>query len=279
MLRLIANKESILLLLAISAAGCRSTDTVSVAEPTWDYVVATESQPSLALPRAAVSESPIPAPGVESPVWPGKSDALVFAWTDGAPVNFEKRGKARINDAGVMELAGGSFVAEEIGNQLLEACTRSNELTVEVVLKANNTTQSGPARIVSFSTDHNSRNFTLGQDRNNLTLRLRTVKTGANGIPPETILTSVKKGRPMHLVVTYRPGELAAFVDGKEVLRTDDVKGDFSTWQPHHLILGDEFNGQRDWSGDLERVALFSQYLTTETAQERFLLMMKSMAD
>ena len=172
-----------------------------------------------------------------------------------------------------------SFVAEGINSRLLEACSRSNELTIEVVLTACNTKQNRPARIVSFSTDHNSRNFTLGQDRNKLTLRLRTAKIGVNGIPPETVLTRAKKEHPMHLVVTYRPDELAAFVDGKEVLRTDDLKGDFSTWQPHHLILGDEFNGQRDWSGDLERVALFSQFMTTEAAHERFQLMVEFMAD
>jgi hypothetical protein len=275
MLRLTTPKESIVLVLAIFAAGCRSTDTASVVEPGWDYGTAAEYQPTLATPYEALTESPIPAQGVAQPEWPGNSEAIVFAWSGGSAEGLAKRGKAEISKAGSMKLAGGSFVAEGRNSRLLEACSQSNELTIEAVLTSHNTTQQGPARIVSFSTDHNSRNFTLGQDREKLTLRLRTSKTGANGIPPETVLTKVTKGGTMHLVVTYRPGELAAFVDGEEVFRTKELKGDFSNWEPHHLIFGDEFNGQRDWSGDLERVALFSEFTTAEAARARFLMIVE----
>lgn len=268
MFRWNASGISIVLLMAMTAVGCRSTDCGSVADPALRYGATTEIQPVPAEAPGII----MPAPILAVPVWPGDADNLMFAWMEGTTVNLKKRGKARINAMGLMELSGGSFTAEGVNRQLLEACSQSNALTIEVVLRTDNKKQQGPARIVSFSTDHNSRNFTLGQDRDKLTLRLRTSKTGANGTPPETSLTKVEKNRRMHLIVTYRPGELVAFVDGKETLRTADLKGDFSTWTPHHLIFGDEFNGQRDWSGDLERVAIFSQFTTTEAAHKRYQL-------
>ena len=42
------------------------------------------------------------------------------------------------------------------------------------------------------------------------------------------------------------------------------VQGDFSNWTPHHLVLGDEWNGERNWSGTLEGVAVFSRALNAD---------------
>jgi hypothetical protein len=34
-----------------------------------------------------------------------------------------------------------------------------------------------------------------------------------------------------------------------------------SNWAPHHLLFGDEFNGERNWAGTLEGVAIYSRAL------------------
>src|SRR5262249_37644208 len=119
--------------------------------------------------------------------------------------------------------------------------------------------QSGPARIATFSSSAYSRDFTLGQDRDKLIFRLRTPKSGDNGVNPETTVCAIPAGVPLHVVIAYRPGQLVAYVDGKEVYRGNNVQGDFSNWTRHHLVFGDEFDGNRPWAGTLEGVAIYSR--------------------
>ncbi len=56
-------------------------------------------------------------------------------------------------------------------------------MTIEAWVKPANTTQSGPARIVTLSRDPGSRNFTLGQKAGAYEVRFRTTSTSANGEP------------------------------------------------------------------------------------------------
>ncbi len=171
------------------------------------------------------------------------------------------RGRARLNHDHAMVLTGGAFLVKDADAALLKACKQSHQLTVEAVICSDHLNQTGPARIVSFSNNAGSRNFTLGQERENMIFRVRTPKTGTNGVNPETTLCKIEPGKPLHVAVTYRPGEMAAYVDGREVYRGRRVQGDFSNWEPHHLLFGDEFDGSRDWSGALEGVAIYNRAL------------------
>ena len=207
--------------------------------------------------------------------WPSNREGLVYLFetgdkpnqvpsADGRPERgyaIRPRGRARLNHAYAMVLAGGSYLVDEANNDLLTACRKSNQLTVEAVIHPDRLDQSGPARIVTFSSSAYSRNFTLGQERDKLIFRLRTPKSGDNGVNPETAVCSIRAGSPLHVVVTYQPGRLVGYVDGKEVYRGESVQGDLSNWAPHHLVFGDEFDGNRDWSGTLEGVAIYSRAL------------------
>ena len=74
----------------------------------------------------------------------------------------------------------------------------------------------------------------------------------------------MQANRTYHVIVTYSGGHVLCYVDGAKVLDTSAVQGDFSNWSPHHLLFGDEWNGQRNWSGTLEGVAVFSRALNEE---------------
>ncbi len=205
--------------------------------------------------------------------WPTDRKDLVFAWrTAAVAVNtvnpltgkpavgkLTRRNAARPDHNYAMLLDGGSAVAADADARLLDACRASNALTIEATLTPANVTQEGPARIVTFSSDPSSRNFTLGQTRDKLILRLRTPQTGPNGTNPETELCSVQANRTCHVVVTYAGGHLLCYVDGAKVFDTSAVQGDFSNWTPHYLLFGDEWSGQRNWSGTIEGVAIFSR--------------------
>jgi hypothetical protein len=212
--------------------------------------------------------------------WPGSHDGLVYLWEgwnrpnrirdEGAGVDRScratLRGKAVPAEGGAVDLAGGALVAQAIADELLAACRASSQLALEAVFTPDTLDQRGPARIVSFSSGSASRNFTLGQEGDRLILRLRTPSTGDNGVDPETTLCTLEAGRTVHLLASYAPGDLRVFADGKPILRSDAVQGDFSNWSEQTLLFGDEVADPRDWSGRLHAVALYARSIGAEEA-------------
>lgn len=209
--------------------------------------------------------------------WPARKDGLVFlfqtaeqpnlaAGPDGRQRSFgiEPRGRARLNRHQGLVLTGGAYLVKDADGALLDACRKSGQLTIEALITPDHLKQNGPARAVTFSSNAGERNFTLGQQGDRLVLRLRTPSTGNNGVNPEVSLCRVAAGRPQHVAVTYRPGETVCYLDGKQVYRGRDVQGDLSNWSPQHLLLGDEWDGGRDWAGAIEGVAIFSRALGAE---------------
>ncbi|MAF08901.1 hypothetical protein CMK11_00480 [Candidatus Poribacteria bacterium] len=221
---------------------------------------------------------------IHPPTWPSDRTSLVVGWRAGEAsaagagaggdgwqsYGMDARGAARKNWEGVLRLAGGSYAIDGADDALLAACRDSGALTVEAVLRADTLTQGGPARIVSFSSSAYSRNFTLGQERNALVLRLRTPNTGENGTPPETRLCGVDGGSTMHVVASYAAGRLVCYLNGEKVSETDAVRGDLSNWAPHRLVLGDEWDGGRDWAGELEGVAIYSRAMDATEAMRNY---------
>lgn len=240
--------------------------------------------PGLSSTPALPPVKPIDLASLKS--WPGDGPGLVLAWRRGfgrdrivSTVDkaanrwrLATRDNARLGESGELQTAGGAFVVGGAAKTLLEACRRTNQLSIEVVLSTANTEQFGPARIVSFSVDPYNRNFTLGQDRDQLVLRLRTPQTGENGMRPETKLCSIEAGRWKHVVVTYRDGQLVCYRNGREVSRTSAVRGDFSNWTELHLLLGDEWEDHRHWHGRIERVAVFNRVVSADEVKKRFML-------
>jgi len=209
--------------------------------------------------------------------WPLRKDGLVFLFQTAEQPNLAPgadgrqrsyalgpRARARLNRNQGLVLTGGAYLVKDADSELLEACRKSGQLTIEAVIEPDHLKQNGPARIVTFSTSAGERNFTLGQQDDRLIFRLRTPATGTNGVNPEVTLCRVAAGQPQHVAVTYRPGELACYLNGNEVYRGRDVQGDFSNWSPQHLLLGDEWDGSRDWAGAVEGVAIFSRALDAE---------------
>lgn len=220
------------------------------------------------------------------PEWPGNLQGLVFLWENGAQQNeikitgenkiricrVDARGRAKLGRYFEMDIKDGIFVAEDVDKALLSACKKTNQLTVEALITPDNLQQKGPARIISFSTSQVSRNFTLGQEKDNLIFRLRTPKTGENGIHPQVELYKVEAHKSYHVVVSYKPGQVACYVNGKPVFISPDIHGDFSNWSAQHLIFGDEWNGNRNWSGKLEGIAIYNRFMELDEARENYAL-------
>ena len=139
---------------------------------------------------------------------------LVFNWKAKSTAFLKPKHKIAFASDGFLELTNTAIEIERHNDLLLAACQLHSELCVEAVIKSLREIQPGrggvpPSRIISFSQDHNKRNFTLGQERNKLVLRLNTSdsSTDGNGLfgGQNKILAPVKVGRAQHVIVSYRP--------------------------------------------------------------------------
>ena len=215
--------------------------------------------------------------------WPFVDESLFYAWSarmgstkmlgsvTESKVRAVRRGQMKFDSSGRMNVTGGSLLITGASRPLVEAAKKANELTIETLIATPNLTQVGPARIITFSMDGYSRNFTLGQERDELLFRLRTLRTGTNGIDPQSVLTKLQAGKPQHIIVTYRSGEIVAFLNGEQVYKSDKITGDFSNWDgKHQLVIGEEYKGGRGWNGIVDRVAIFNRFMENDEAVARY---------
>ena len=233
-----------------------------------------ETQATTAKPQAIPPDVKMPR---MSDAWPGNTEGALFVWATGKSATtsaVRPRDDARIGAGGGMVLGRGAMLAQGADTALLDACKASNQLSIETLVTPGDTKQGGPARIVSFSQDAYKRNFTLGQQGSTLVLRLRTTRTGENGMKPETSLCKVSAAKPHHVIVTYSPGKLSCYLNGKSVLQSGRVRGDFSNWSPMHLLFGDEWDGARRWSGKLQGIAIHARVIGAKEAAARHKLAM-----
>ncbi len=228
-------------------------------------------------PRGTESHDPVPVPSA-----PGKG--LLLGWKRGfesdrlfgprgapeAGWRLQARGDGKLDETGRIHVERGAMVLRGPEEAVLKGCRQRGELAIEIAFAPTEARQTGPARIFSFSEDPHHRNFTLGQEEDRLVFRLRTTRTGENGMNPQTVFGRVRQGRTHHLVLTYRPGRLAAYLDGKRVCDSTDVEGDLSNWTPQHLLVGDEWRDSRHWRGTVEWLALYCRWMDEQEAEKRW---------
>lgn len=145
----------------------------------------------------------------------GRGNLPALAW-NGEPRQTPTQGQTRQGTSWLQTTAPASTLAERI------AATK--QFTLSVVCVTADTTQRGPATIVSFSRDQYHRNFGIAQDGDALVIWLRTVLSGREAAAPYLEIPGVfTTTAARHLVVTFNGAELAVSVDGKR--------------QPHPMAL------------------------------------------
>jgi hypothetical protein len=101
-------------------------------------------------------------------------------------------------------------------SMLTNSIRSSSQFTVGITFASCVQSQTGPARIITISADPYLRNLTVGQEGNDLILRLRTPLTGENGRQPEFIIPNLlTSGDFHHLTITYDGNTLKMYVDGR----------------------------------------------------------------
>ncbi|MHB8866288.1 MAG: LamG-like jellyroll fold domain-containing protein [Pirellulaceae bacterium] len=121
---------------------------------------------------------------------------------------------------GGLRIASPTRIASEgAADKIAQAISRSGELTLEAWVKPANMTQSGPARIVTFSADTSRRNFTLGQAGGEYEVRFRTTATSPNGEPSLWSSSQDAHAGPPFSALRSATGDLAVvyFASGGQV--------------------------------------------------------------
>jgi hypothetical protein len=198
----------------------------------------------------------------------GSGDVVYDVSNVGVSMNLsiDVPGSASWIDGGGFSVTAPTLISAPTGNKINEACMATNEITIEAWIRPNNTTQTGPARIVTLSGDASNRNFTLGQRDSKYDIRLRTTETNLNGSSTVvrtgsgTVETSLT-----HVVYTREASATAkAYVNGVEIA-SNVISGELANWnEGYRFALANELNDERPWLGDYHLVAVYGRALTEE---------------
>jgi hypothetical protein len=93
--------------------------------------------------------------------------------------------------------------------RLVETAESSQVVSLSAWVRSSSNRQSGPARIVTFSAGPYGRNITLAQSQSNLVLRLRTPRSGPNGVWHQfTLREAVPTDRLTRVEGAFRGGRV-----------------------------------------------------------------------
>jgi len=229
------------------------------------------------------------------PPWPVDRTDVVFLFDDAFAFNGaydESSGKIkephlsrRHSEAGLdrygrMSLREGflatGFFSQSGDTMDFGALAKASAFTLEVVVEPATLTRTKPqfpARIVNCSAWYNEDwNFMLGQQADQLLFSIRTtdnflnmqgerVQNDLHGRAPVIEITRFSDTDPKHVVISYVPGRLAAYINGEKVLETAEVTGNLK-WGYGELCFGGNHNsGGYTWLGALEGVAIYKRFM------------------
>jgi hypothetical protein len=217
---------------------------------------------------------------VERSAWPGSDEGLAFVFaTDGVrsvardldtgqdrEFTVVPHGRARFDAHGALLTAGGWFEAEDLPRRFSAAFREAGAFSLEVTVRPKHRATSEDRRIVSLAVDERKQNVSLSQDGDHAELRIRT-SDGEGHAHTREPFAQFAAGEATHLLVSYRPGRLVAYQDGRKVLDTDAVTGDLSAWRDGaRLTFGANPGGGSDFQGRVEGVSLYHRFFEAEEA-------------
>jgi hypothetical protein len=175
----------------------------------------------------------------------------------------DARGVAWFGPYNQVILSGGALVASSVDQLLLDACRKSNQVTLELLATPVWDTTGGKAPLAAFSGGPGKRNVAILQVGKDLVLEMLLSKDG-KAETRSLRLGPVAPGRPVHLVVARGSGTVAAYLDGKRVAESKQFAGDFGAWTAQPLAFGREGDSAPSWRGELESVAVYARALSGE---------------
>jgi len=165
------------------------------------------------------------------------------------------------------QLAGGYLQSDEAGPDLRSALADKDEFSLEVVFTPASESFREPATIVALADANVRAIFALIQQGRELTFAIRTTAPAEEPLR----IPLVASGEPLsagqqerHVAITYRSGELIAWLQGAEVARSNIPRGPLTDWREGALSVGAAAGGERVWRGEVAALALHSRVLTPD---------------
>ena len=224
---------------------------------------------------------------ISLPEWPSDRTGLVFMWeTDKKrsfqfdpgrkwfdPVRMNTWRRARFDRVGAMLLEGGVVFATGAGAGISERCHQTNQWSIEAVITPASLHQgqtASPRRIIGCARGGGEEaSFSIDQQSGKLSAGI-AVKTGNDGPRVRrTVLGDLAADVPNHLIVSYAPGRLMCWLNGKLSLQAGDVDGQLAWDQPPYAD-GLHFGGRErtpfPWRGTIEGVAIHARAIEADEA-------------
>ncbi len=172
---------------------------------------------------------------------------------------------------GGIDINSAPMISSVGSSKIHTACSSSNAISLEAWLLPDNTSQNGPARILSLSSNTTNRNFTLGQEGDRYDVRLRTSTTTLNGTPSLTVPASTVKLELTHVIYTRdSTGNASIYINGIPQV-VGSVDGVLSNWNTaYNLLLANEQTNDRPWLGELYLAAVYCEALNPSQVQKNF---------
>jgi hypothetical protein len=199
----------------------------------------------------------------------------------GPTMNLTLEGEVGWISGGGLEFTGGKATSNPTDSRKLfnEIASGSGmqRYTVEAWVIPANTTQEGPARILSYSGGTGQRNFMLGQVLYNYVFRNRSVDPllNENGDPALTTNDDDEDLQAMlqHVVMTFdQTNGRRIFVNGVFTDDVDEVPAALLVnWDPGFtFVVGNEVSNNRSWRGIVKLIAIYEDVLTQEQITQNF---------
>lgn len=184
-----------------------------------------------------------------------------------------------IAQQGLKNVSGKAEATVESSKKLFDmiaGATGSKEYTMEAWIVPDNTTQAGPARIVTYSINTTTRNFQLGQNTSQYIYRNRSTAPGISvtaGTPDLSTAADSVKLAAQHVVATFdQTAGRKIYLDGVDTGLVDPQgAGDLANWNAtYSFILGNEKTNDRLWKGVFYLVAIYNRPLSATQVKQNF---------
>lgn len=199
----------------------------------------------------------------------GSGDVTMDTSGFGTPMTLQITGMEWV-EGGLHNINGKAQANLADSQKLFNAITPVGEYTVEAWLVPDNTTQDGPARIVSYSSSTTVRNFALGQNAIYYQLRNRTSTSDNNGNPALEALEPQVDTVLQHVVTTFDADVgRKVYINGQLAIEED--LPDTLAWTDDQIfVIGNEVTDNRTWQGILNLVAIHNRALTGAEVAQNF---------
>ena len=211
----------------------------------------------------------------------GRADAnavAVFTFDEGAgTTTTDKAGQITLQitgmdwvQGGLKNVSGKAQANATDSRKLFDAINPAGQFSVEAWIIPDNLTQTGPARIVSYSSGTATRNFMLGQNTTDYRGRARTSVSNANGDPQLDGANPDVATALQHVVLTFDPAVGRKLYVNGQLSAQENAPATLAWTNDQTFVIGNETSNDRLWMGTFELVAIHKKALSAAEVQQNF---------